>query len=362
MEKSLAAETVLIVDDEESIINAIRRELMDEEYRCLFAQSGNQALKIIQKEDVSVIVSDMKMPEMDGLRLLKVVKEKHPAITRVVLSGYTQLPQILITINQAEVFRFLTKPWGAELKEVIVEAIRYHQLQKDREKIQQLLNIQFGETANIVDKIESVVAAANNSSVLFAAMGIKAIEIASEALDSQSNCQMIKKQLFLVSSLLSALSRTDFEEYRDVRVSVFCADLAQILCAQDNIKAVETERTPVLLETVKTRHNILIRFIATAVQALTDFPQNFSVKLKPRLSETEVSAKLEITCVISDMGNRQQQQEAVDNQQAYVDMLNVFATNVLSLLNGDFHGVIVNGVVILKIIVNDYGVRINGSE
>jgi YesN/AraC family two-component response regulator len=362
MEKSLAAETVLIVDDEESIINAMRRELMDEEYRCLFAQSGNQALKIIQKEDVSVIISDMKMPEMDGLRLLKVVKEKHPAIARVVLSGYTQLPQILITINQAEVFKFLTKPWGTELKSVIVEAIRYHQLQEDREKIQQLLNIQFGETTSIIDKIESVVTAANNSSVLFAAMGIKALEIAAEALESQSNRQMTKEQLLLAASLLSALARTDFEEYRDLRVSVFCADLAQILSAQDNIKTVETERTSVLLETVKTRHNILIRFLATAVKALTDFPQSFSIKLKPRLSEAELLAKFELTCVISDLGSRQLQQEAIDDQQAYVDMLNVFATKVLTLLNGDFHGVIVNGVIILKVVVNDYRDRILKSE
>ncbi len=354
MEKSLAAETVLFVDDEESIINAVRRELMDAQYRCLFASSGNQALRIMQKEKVSVIISDMKMPEMDGLRLLRVVKEKYPATVRVVLSGYTQLPQILITINQAEVFRFLTKPWGPELKTVIMESISFHQLQQDREKIQQLLSIHYNETTSIIDKIESVVTAAKNTSDLFSAIGITALEIADQALECQPNQQRTRRQLQLASSLLAALATTDFEEYRPLRVSVFCSELSQALAARDNIKTVETEKSPVLLETIKTRSKILLQFISTAVLALTDFPQTFSVKLKPRLIEEESAARFGLTCIISDHGNRQTQKKALEAQQVYVDMLNMFATRALSLLCGDFQGVIVNGVIILKVVVKDY--------
>ena len=162
MAKSLADDAVLFVDDEESILNALRRELADEDYRCLFALSGNQALNIMQQENVSVIISDMKMLEMDGLRLLKLVKEKYPTTVRVVLSGYTQLPQILVTINQAEIFKFLTKPWGSELKSVIHEAINYHQLQEDRIKIEQLLNLQNNESTDIIKKIKNTILAVRN--------------------------------------------------------------------------------------------------------------------------------------------------------------------------------------------------------
>lgn len=132
---------VLFVDDEESILSALKRSLIDEEYRCLFAKSGEEALRILEKEDVNVIVADMKMPEMDGLTLLKIVKQKYPKIVRIVLSGFTQLPQVLATINQAGIFRFITKPWNVEeeLKVVINQAIEFYTIQQEKEQLTKTL-------------------------------------------------------------------------------------------------------------------------------------------------------------------------------------------------------------------------------
>ncbi|ABP66932.1 response regulator receiver protein [Caldicellulosiruptor saccharolyticus DSM 8903] len=133
--------TVLFVDDEENILSALKRALIDEEYRCLFAKSGDEALKILEKENVQVIVADMKMPEMDGLTLLKIVKQKYPKIVRVVLSGFTQLPQVLAAINQAGIFRFITKPWNVEeeLKIVINQALEYYVIQEEKEQLTKTL-------------------------------------------------------------------------------------------------------------------------------------------------------------------------------------------------------------------------------
>lgn len=114
--------TVLFVDDEEQILTALKRGLLDEPYKKLFAGSGEEALEILDKKEVDVIVTDMRMPEMNGLELLKIVKVKHPDVVRMVLSGYTQITTLLTAINQGEIFKYITKPW--KLEEEFIPAIQ----------------------------------------------------------------------------------------------------------------------------------------------------------------------------------------------------------------------------------------------
>lgn len=113
---------VLFVDDEPHILSSIRRATIDEEFEPLFAGNGQEALEIFEKRTISVIVTDMRMPEMDGLTLLKIIKEKYPQTVRMVLSGYTQLSQVLVTVNQADIFQFIPKPWSME--EELLAAVR----------------------------------------------------------------------------------------------------------------------------------------------------------------------------------------------------------------------------------------------
>ena len=105
---------VLFVDDEQHILNAIRRATLEESFDTVFAGSGATALQALEQQEISVIVTDMRMPVMDGLTLLKIVREKYPSIVRIVLSGYTQLSQVLSSINQGEIFQFIAKPWQME--------------------------------------------------------------------------------------------------------------------------------------------------------------------------------------------------------------------------------------------------------
>jgi two-component system response regulator HupR/HoxA len=129
--------TILFVDDEKNVLNSLRRGLMDEPYNLLFAESGRQALEILEKNDVHVIVTDMRMPEMGGLELLRIVKQKYPHIVRLVLSGYTQVSTLLTAINQGEIFKFITKPWKLEeeFKGVIAQAVEYYNLHAERDRL-----------------------------------------------------------------------------------------------------------------------------------------------------------------------------------------------------------------------------------
>jgi DNA-binding NtrC family response regulator len=131
--------TLLFVDDEENVLRSLQRGLMDEPYNLLFADSGQKALEILEKNEVHVIVTDMRMPEMSGLDLLRIVKQKYPKIVRLVLSGYTQVTTLLTAINQGEIFKFITKPWKLEedFKIVLQQAVEYYNLRDERDRLLQ---------------------------------------------------------------------------------------------------------------------------------------------------------------------------------------------------------------------------------
>jgi len=130
--------TVLFVDDEEKILKSLKRGLLDEPYNTLFALSGKEALEILQREEVHIIVTDMRMPEMSGLELLRIVKQEYPHIVRMVLSGYTQVTTLLTAINQGEIFKFITKPWQLEeeFKPAIREAVEYYEFRNQRQTVE----------------------------------------------------------------------------------------------------------------------------------------------------------------------------------------------------------------------------------
>ena len=129
--------TVLFVDDEVRLLRSIERGMLDEPYRVLFAESGAEALKLLEANEVHVLVTDMRMPEMTGLELLKIVKERYPRTVRLVLSGYTQASTLLTAINQGEIFRFITKPWKMEeeFKPALRQAIEQYNREAERDRL-----------------------------------------------------------------------------------------------------------------------------------------------------------------------------------------------------------------------------------
>lgn len=121
---------VLFVDDEERILKSIRRITFQQSFTSLFAPSGPEALKILEENnDVGVLVTDMRMPEMTGLELLRICKDKYPNTVRIVLSGYSHITTLLTAINQGEIFRYILKPWENEdeLLKAVSDAFEHHE-------------------------------------------------------------------------------------------------------------------------------------------------------------------------------------------------------------------------------------------
>jgi diguanylate cyclase (GGDEF)-like protein/PAS domain S-box-containing protein len=119
--------TLLLVDDEPNVLRALARVLRRDGYRILMATSAEEAMEVLARERVGVIVSDQRMRGMTGTELLRKVKDMHPATVRMVLSGYTDLAVVTEAINQGAIYKFLTKPWSdEELRRQIQDAFRVH--------------------------------------------------------------------------------------------------------------------------------------------------------------------------------------------------------------------------------------------
>nr|WP_143028925.1 EAL domain-containing protein [Massilia sp. PDC64] len=126
--------TVLVVDDDPGVSSALRRLLRRQGYRVLYASGGDEGLSLLALNDVQVVISDQRMPGMTGIEFLSRVKQIHPKIIRIMLSGYTAVDAIIEATNSGAVFRFHTKPWDDEaLCASIGEAFRYHWLMRNAE-------------------------------------------------------------------------------------------------------------------------------------------------------------------------------------------------------------------------------------
>jgi putative nucleotidyltransferase with HDIG domain len=120
---------VLFVDDEINILNAMRRTLhhMRSEWQMAFAESGDAALQDLAKEPADVLITDMRMPGMDGWQLLREVKQRHPKCVRLILSGHSDARSIMRTVGTAH--QYLAKPCDSvSLKAAISAAYQLRQL------------------------------------------------------------------------------------------------------------------------------------------------------------------------------------------------------------------------------------------
>jgi serine/threonine-protein kinase len=114
---------ILFVDDEERILTALR-SVFRAKYHVFTATNGPEALEFARKFKLHVVVSDQRMPDMSGVELLRLIKEASPHTMRILLTGYSDLAAIVGSINEGEVYRFISKPWDTrEIQKTISEAV-----------------------------------------------------------------------------------------------------------------------------------------------------------------------------------------------------------------------------------------------
>ena len=129
---------VLLVDDEESILNSLRRLLRGQPYDVLLATSGAQALEIMAQQPIDLVMSDARMPNMDGATLLALIHQHYPDTVRIMLTGYADPSAIIKAINDGQIHRYISKPWhDEEMLLVLRQSLAYQHSERERLRLVQ---------------------------------------------------------------------------------------------------------------------------------------------------------------------------------------------------------------------------------
>lgn len=143
MNEDIVTPTLLFVDDEPGILSALRRLFRPHGYRIFIAESGAAGLDILERETVDLVISDMRMPEMDGATFLKAVRNRWPKVMRILLTGYADITSTVAAINQGEIYRYIAKPWDdSEIVTIVREATERLQLERENQRLSALTQSQ----------------------------------------------------------------------------------------------------------------------------------------------------------------------------------------------------------------------------
>jgi len=134
---------LLIVDDEPNVCDSVHG-LLRREYRVLKAHSADEGYEIMRQEEVHIVMSDQRMPQITGVELLSKLKSRYPQAVRMLFTGFADLESVIAAINQGHVFQFIRKPWQPEELQAAVRqaALEYDRIEaaaREREELQEEL-------------------------------------------------------------------------------------------------------------------------------------------------------------------------------------------------------------------------------
>lgn len=155
-----AKSKILLVDDEQNVLNALKRSLRNEPFEVFTTTDGREAIAIARREQPHIVVCDMRMPGLTGVEVLQAIGEVAPQCARVMLSGYSDMASTIDAINLGHLHRYLSKPWNEEeLKVVLNELVELGRLRREREDLAQKLSEKIHElellNADLDKRVES---------------------------------------------------------------------------------------------------------------------------------------------------------------------------------------------------------------
>jgi response regulator RpfG family c-di-GMP phosphodiesterase len=135
---------LLIVDDEPNVCDSVH-DLLRREYRVLKAHSAEEGYQLMQEEEVHIVMSDQRMPQISGVELLTGLKTRYPQAVRMLFTGFADLESVIAAINQGHVFQFVRKPWQPEellmaVRQAADEYDRLERIAQEREQLVEEIN------------------------------------------------------------------------------------------------------------------------------------------------------------------------------------------------------------------------------
>ncbi len=159
-EEEPPAAIVLCVDDEPNILSALRRLFRGAGFQVRTAVGGAAGLALLETETVDLVISDMRMPEMDGAEFLQQVRQRWPDTVRLLLTGYSEVTSIIGAINRGEIYRYISKPWDDnDIILIVKQALERKALEQEKKRLEALAIRQNEELKTLNASLESKVAA-----------------------------------------------------------------------------------------------------------------------------------------------------------------------------------------------------------
>jgi signal transduction histidine kinase len=150
-------DSILYIDDEQENLLGFKY-VFNKYYKVIVASSANEGWEIIKNNPIKVIITDQRMPKITGVQLLEKVAEEYPLICRIILTGYTDVQDIIQAINKGKIFQFIRKPWNKEeVKIVLDNAIKIYDLQVKNLQLIKSLKFANAELADINKNLEKKV-------------------------------------------------------------------------------------------------------------------------------------------------------------------------------------------------------------
>ena len=133
--------TILVVDDEPDVVKSVQ-DLLRLEFKVLGATRAKAAMDIMRTEEVHVVMTDQRMPEITGVEFLRQIRGDYPEAIRLLFTGYADIRAVIDAINQGNVYRYITKPWDPEeLETIIRQAVERYDLLVERRRLMENLQV-----------------------------------------------------------------------------------------------------------------------------------------------------------------------------------------------------------------------------
>lgn len=154
-----APANLLFVDDEPNVLKALRRLFRGSEYAVHIAETGVAGLEILRQQPIDLIISDMRMPQMDGAEFLTRAAEAWPDAVRILLTGYADMESTIAAVNNGKIYSYCSKPWeDSDLKILVNNALEQKRLRDERRQLFEIINRQNQElkelNASLEEKVE----------------------------------------------------------------------------------------------------------------------------------------------------------------------------------------------------------------
>ncbi len=212
--------TLLFVDDEDGVLNSLRRIFMDENYIILTANSADKALQIMENKQIHLLVTDHRMPGMTGSELLKVVRERWPETIRIMLTGYADVNSIMGAVKEGAVYKFITKPWNDEdLRLTVSLALQQYLLMHENRHLKELAYQQQARIKNYAGLFEENRGMLGDILIKSGLIGQEELSLVSKQQEQGEflGDALVRLKLLNENHLIAALQKSLGVEYLDLR-------------------------------------------------------------------------------------------------------------------------------------------------